>query len=320
MRTAGNVIPKPLQPIQKNKPAAFKEIRKNFLLYILLAPAFIVTLIFVYVPMPFLAVSFFDYSPLRRNILNNPFVGLANFESIIKLPELYNAFFNTVKLSFVNLMVPFFAALIFALLLNEIRNNFFKRLIQSVSFVPYFLATISAIGIAMTLLSSDGPINNLMVSITGNDSSRILFMSKIGLFIPIAVLINLWRILGWNTIIFLAAITSIDEILYEAAYIDGANRFKQIRYITLPGMMPTAVMLLILTIGSLIQDNFDLVYGLQNPFMDYEVIQTVLYKYGIMQGNFSTAAAFSLTQGIIGFLLTMTANKLSKTVSGIGLF
>lgn len=297
-----------------------KAIMKNRFLYILLLPAFIVTFIFVYVPMPFLIVSIMDYNPFKKNIFDNPFIGLLNFKNIFIVPEFHNAVLNTFKLSALNLLIPLIAAVMFAIMLNEIRTIYFKRIVQTVSYLPFFLATISVIGISMSFLSIDGPLNNLIAHITGSNESKILFLSKNELFVPIAVIINLWKTLGWNSIIFLASIASIDDQLFEAAYIDGANRFKQIRYITIPGITPTVVMLLILTIGSLVQDNFDLVYGLQNPFMNYDVIQTVVFRSGITQGNFSAAAAFSLTQGIVGLVLTLFANKLSKTVSNISLF
>jgi putative aldouronate transport system permease protein len=192
--------------------------------------------------------------------------------------------------------------------------------VQTVSYLPFFLAWISVIGIVYSLCEEYGPINDIIVRLTGNESSRSIILANQNLFFPLAVLLNLWKNVGWGTIIYLAAIAGIDQQIYEAARIDGANRFQQALHVTFQGIKPTIVMILILSVGSIVSDNFELVYGLKNPYIQFDVIGTVVYDQGITRGNYSVATAFGFTQGIVQMLLVLAANMISKRVSGIGVF
>ena len=302
----------------KREKNLYKRIKDHTALYILLIPAIIFTFIFVYVPLPGIVAAFMDFDMLLQ--FKSPWVGLDNFKEIFTTPMFLEAIINTLKLSFLTLVIGFLAAVLFALLINELRNGFFKGFVQTVSYLPYFLAWIAVIGIVQSIYSINGPVNDLIFLITGNEESKVMFLAQQSFFVPNALLLHLWKNVGWGSIIYLAAMSGIDQQLYEASHIDGASRFRQIWHITLPGIKPTFVMLLILSMGSLVSDNFELVYGLQNPYINFEVIGTVVFQQGISQGNYSLATAFGLSQGIVQFILVLTANYTSKKINEIGIF
>jgi putative aldouronate transport system permease protein len=184
--------------------------------------------------------------------------------------------------------------------------------------LPQFLSWLAVVGLATSMYAIYGPINDLIMHFGGTE--RVMFLSNQSLFIPNLVFLNLWKTVGWDSIIYLAAITGIDSQLYEAAKIDGASRFKQIIHITIPGIMPTTIILLILAMGRLFNDNFELIYGLQNPFINFEVISTVVYKNGIVEGKYSIATAFGFMQGVIAFILMAISNKISNKLSGVSIW
>lgn len=298
---------------------SFKGYKSNMFLYILLLPAIIITFIFAYLPMPGLIVAFQDYN-MFKGILGSPWAemhGMKHIIDIVQLPALSGAIINTVILSTITLLAGFPAAIILALLFNELRVGVFKKVVQTISYLPYFLSWISVIGIAITMLSKYGTVNDIMIHIFGQDTERVMFLSKQELFIPILIMLTLWKEVGWNSIIYLAAISSIDVQLYEAAKMDGATRFQQARYITLPCIKSTAIILLIFSMGGLFRSNFELVYGMQNAFIKFDVISTVVYSRGIMQGNYSMAAAVGFVEGLISFILVFVANKIAKAVSDV---
>jgi len=294
------------------------EVKKNSMLYILLAPAVLITFFFKYLPLPGLVVAFMDFNPLLQ--FSSPWVGFGNFIKIFTLPMFVNAIGNTFMISVLSLVVLWPAPIIFALLINELNNGVFKKIVQTVSYLPHFLAWISVIGIAMSFYSIYGPLNDFMVSFIGPNFQRAMFLANQNFFIPNVLVLSGWKEIGWASIIYLAAITSIDAQLYEASYMDGAGRWKQFIHVTLPGLAPTIIILLILKMGSLFADNFELIYGLQNPFINFEVVSTMVYKQGILNGKYSVATAFDLVQGIISFILVLTANKISKKVSEISIW
>jgi len=294
-----------------------KRILKNKMAYVFLLPSIILVLLFCYVPLWGVKLAFLDY-----NIINpskSIFVGLKNFLEILTMESCLSAVFNTLTISLLNLLITFPITIIFALLLNELKNGIFKRTIQTVSYLPHFLSWISVVGIATSLLSKFGPVNNLIVMLTGNDD-RTLFLAQQGLFVPMNLLINVWKGTGWGSIVFLAAITGVDTTLYEAASLDGAGRLKQVIHVTLPAIIPTIVIMLLWRVGSLFNDNFELIYGMQNPFIDFEVIQTLIYKRGIEGGNYSVATALGLMQGAVNFILLFIVNSLTKKITDVGLF
>ena len=295
-----------------------KKIRlpKHFSLYMFLVPGILLTVLFSYAAMPGLLIGFMDYNYFLG--FKSPWVGLSNIIQIFTTPELNSAIVNTLILSIINLTVVFPLPIIFALMLNELRNGFFKRFTQTVSYLPYFLSTISIIGIATSTLGEYGIINDIKLLFNPN-AERTLYLTIQNLFVPNIIALTIWQTLGWSSIIYLSTISGIDPTLYEAAAIDGASKFKQCIYVTLPGILPTVVLLFILQIGNLFKSNFDLIYGLQNPFINFEVISTVVYKQGITNGNYSISTAFGFIEGFISLILIFFANFISKKINDISI-
>lgn len=273
--------------------------------------------IFSYIPIMGLSVAFLDYDVFLG--MKSPFVGFDNFAKILSMPQFTQAIWNTLKISLLNIAIGFPLPIVFALLLNELSAGFFKRFTQTVSYLPHFLSTIAVVGIATTLLSNYGVVNDLRVAVGGEDTERILFLTLQKLFVPNVMALELWKAFGWNSIIYLASISGIDAELYEAATIDGAGKFKQIWHITVPSIMNTVIIMLILQIGSLFTSNFDLIYGLQNVYIDFEVISTIVYKQGITQGDYATATALSFMQGFISLFLVLGSNWLSKKYNDVSI-
>lgn len=292
--------------------------KKNKMTYLFLVPAIILVFIFYYLPIGGLYMAFVDYNPFR-GILGSPFVGLENIKSILEIPELTKAIVNTLWLNLWNVIVIFPLPLIFALLLNEIKGGAFKRVAQTVSYLPHFLSTIAVIGLVTTIYGGSGIVNDIRVALFGEDTKRVLFLAQQDFFVPNVVSLTVWQSLGWSSIIYLSALSGIDPALYEAAIIDGASRWQQCWHITLPSLSVTIILQFILQIGNMFASNFDLIYGLQNVFIDYEVISTIIYKQGIVQGNYSIATAFSFLSGLISLVLILSANAISKKINGISL-
>lgn len=294
-------------------------VKKKYALYLLLLPALAATLYFSYIPMVGTVIAFQDYD-IFGGITGSEWVGLKHFISIFTVPDFAKSVGNTLYLSVLNLIISQPAPLIFALLLNEIRAKYFKRTLQTVSYMPHFLSYIAVIGLAHSIFSTTGVINDVRVALLGEDTEPIRFLASQSFFVPLTMILTLWKSVGWSSIIFLAAIMGIDPELYEAAYVDGANRFKQCLHITIPSILPTAIMIYVIQIGHVFSDNFDLVYGLQNPFIEFETISTLIYKQGIKNGNYSAASALGLFQGLTGLLLVTLANKASKKINDVALW
>lgn len=302
--------------MQKIKVKKERNGIKNYSLYLFLIPGLVLTAVFSYAAMPGLLIGFMDYDYFLG--FKSPWVGLANIIEIFTTPDLNSAIVNTLILSLLNLVVVFPLPIIFSLLLNEIKNGFFKRFTQTVSYLPHFLSTISIIGLATSIFSEYGVINDIKLFINP-DSQRTLYLTLQNLFVPNITMLTVWQTLGWSSIIYLSTIAGIDPTLYEAAVVDGAGKFKQCIYITLPSIMPTVVLLFILQIGNLFKSNFDLVYGLQNPYINFEVISTVIYKQGITNGKYDISTAFGFVEGFISLILIFTANFFSKKVNDISI-
>lgn len=287
------------------------------MLYIFLIPAIVLVFIFSYCPLPGLLMSFMDYDMFKG--FHSDWVGFDNIIKIFTMPELSKAILNTLWLSFLGIVIGFPLPIIFALMLNELNDGKFKRFTQTVSYLPHFLSTIAVIGIVVSLFSEYGIVNDIRVWLFGEDTTRELFLTKQGMFVPNIMFWSNWKGLGWSSIIYLAAISGIDASLYEAAIVDGAGKFRQCWYITLPSISTTVIMLLILRIGSLFNSDFDLIYGLQNIYIDYEVISTVIYKRGITGGDYSISTAFGFVQGTVSLVLVLATNYISKRVDDVSL-
>ena len=290
-------------------------------LYLMVVPALAFTFVFAYLPMSGLIVAFKDYD-IWQGIMASPWAGrggFAHFIAVFTNRAMLESIGNTIYLSLLNLAISFPAPIIFALLLNELRQIVFKRVVQTVSYMPHFLSWISVIGITMVFFGQFGPLNEFFLLLNPEHTRR-LFLAENDLFVPLLVFLNLWKTMGFQSIIFLAAITGVDPQLYEAASIDGAGRFKQALYVTIPAIMPTVMIMFILQIGGILASNFELVFGMQNVFIDFEVIDTVVYRHGLLQRGYSQATALGLTRGLIALGLTVGVNQISKKLGSASVF
>ena len=291
-----------------------KNVRKEWQMYTLIILPLLYYIIFKYIPMAGNIIAFRRYQ-VGGSLFGEYWVGLRYIKNFINDPGFWRAFRNTLRLSVSYLVIRTPSTIIFALLINEIQHTFRKRFIQTVSYLPHFISAVVVAGMVKEIVSMSGPINAL-ISTLGGESVH--FLVKPQWFPPIYVLSSLWQNLGWGTIIYLAAMTGINPELYEAARIDGGNRFQQARYVTLPGILPTIVTLMILDAGKITHASFDRVFLLYNE-MTYEtadIISTYVYRMGLGgSGSFSYSTAIGLFEAVLGLLLIVTANTISRKVS-----
>jgi ABC-type polysaccharide transport system, permease component len=295
--------------------------RKYKALYLLMLPGILYYVIFKYAPMYGIIIAFQDFS-IGRGIMNSKFVGLKHFiEFFYVTPDSWKLIRNTIMLNLYDLIFHFPAPIILAILFNELRNQTFKRIVQSVSYMPHFLSTVVIAGILVNFLSpTTGVINHLLVRLFGMEP--IMFLGLPEWFRTIYVGSEIWQRVGWGTILYLAAIAGIDPTLYDAAKIDGANRFQQIRHITLVGMRPVMIILFVLTLGNFMEVGFQKIILIYNS-MNYEtsdVINTFVYRRGLLDADFSFATAVGLFQSAVGFVLVVAANWLVRKYSETSLW
>jgi len=291
-----------------------RDLKRNKSFYLMLLPIVAYYFIFHYIPMYGIQIAFKDFTP-AKGILGSPWVGLEKFREFFVYDSYYvwRIIRNTILLNVYDIIFGFPAPIIFALLLNEVKNSLYKKTLQTISYMPHFISTVVIVGIILDFFSRDGLINQILKSL-GILSEPISFMTEPGWFRPIYVGSGIWQQLGWNSIIYLAAISNIDPQLYEAALIDGAGRFKQAIYVTLPGILPTIVILFILRMGSIMNVGFEKVYLMYNP-LTYEtadVISTYVYRKGLLEMDYSYGAAVGLFNSLINFMFVVMANQLSK--------
>ncbi len=293
----------------------------NNVMYLLLLPAVLSVIIFNFLPFVGIVIAFKDFDVID-GIWGSRWVGLENFIKIFKYPEMLASIKNTLIFSIVGVFGKFPFPIILALLFNEIRNAKFKKFVQTISYFPHFLSWASVCALIYAMFAIDGPVNNLMAKIVGESYQRTNILMDSKNFLPVMFFSGLWKELGWSSIIYLAAIAGVDASMYEAAEVDGCNRFKQVLYITLPAIKTTIVLVLLLGMGSLVTANFEHVYGLQNVYTqnETEVINTLVYRKGIQGGEYSLATAFGLMQGIVSVTLVVLANKFSQVVSETSLW
>ena len=277
--------------------------------------------IFSYIPLIFLVIAFMDYK-VSIPLFENQSVGLKHFKAFLTDDRFWRSVVNTLGISALKITIGFVVPIIFALLLNEVKNPKFKKVVQSLSYMPHFISWVVFGGIVITLLSSDGPINNFLVN-TGIFKNPVVFMAQPKKFWEIAIISNLIKELGWSTILYTAAIAGVDQELYEAAEIDGAGRFRRMISITIPCIKGTVMIMVIFAVAGILNNNFDQIYVLQNSFNleRSEVIDTYIYKIGIQQLQFGMAAAVNITKSFFSLALLLLANGIvSKLSDGYGLF
>ena len=311
--------PKPRRRPPKRRPGAWRRaLRRDWPLYSLAVAPLIFLAIFRYVPMVGNIIAFRRFRP-GGSIFGDEWVGTLYVEMFIRDPAFWNVFANTAIIGGMTLVVCFPLPIILALMLNEVRRKHFKKIVQSISYLPHFLSVVIVVGMVYQLLSLQGTVNQITEAFGGDPVS---FLQKPEWFRFIYVASEAWQTVGWGTILYLAALTAVDDALYEAARIDGANRWQQTWHITIPGIRPTMVTLLILNIGNFLNVGFEKVLLLYNP-MTYstgDVISTYLYRVGLVSNNLSYAAAIGLFQAIIGFVMVMSANYISKRLVGTSLW
>lgn len=295
------------------------DFRRNRVIYFMLAPIILWYIIFCYVPMGGLLMAFQNYAP-ALGILKSQWIGLRNFSDFFGGIYAWRLVRNTFLLGFYDLIFSFPAPIIFALLLNELRSKYFKKAIQTISYLPYFISMVVVCGMIVDFTSSSGFISNLVAFLTGTEPVSML--GKAEYFRPIYILSNIWQGLGYGSIIYIAALAGVDQELYEAAVIDGANRWQQTLHITLPGISSTIIIMLIMKMGMMMSVGFDKVLLLYNPstYETSDVISTYVYRMAFENGNYGMSTAVGLFNSVINTTFLVVTNAISRKYSETSLF
>lgn len=310
-------------PAEKMKKTTPKRLGKrkdiHWQLWLMMVPAIVYMVLFVYKPMGGVLIAFQDYS-LKRGIWGSEWVGFENFNRLFKSYWFPIILKNTLTLSLLSLLLSFPAPIILALAANEIRSERRKRTFQTVSYAPHFISTVVVCGMITVFLSPESGVINFLLQAVGIDP--VAFLAKPNAFKWVYVLSGIWQTVGWSAIIYIAALSGVDKNLLEAAEIDGANRIQRIRYVNLPVLVPTIVIMFILRCGSILSVGYEKVYLLQNTanLSASEVISTYVYKVGLEKADFGFSTAVNLFNNVINCIVLILSNKLSKKVSGSSLF
>ncbi len=301
-----------------DRRAGKRRLSPKVALFILVLPGIVHFVVFRYVPLFGNIIAFMDYN-LFSGIFKSKFVGFKHFIRAFGYAEFFQILRNTLLISFYRLVLDFPAPIILALFLNEIPGVRFKRIIQTVLYLPHFLSWVIVGGIFIRLLSVDGIVNDVLAAI---GLPRIGFITEPAFFRWVLVLIGTWKEVGWGMIIYLAAISGINPTLYEAAVMDGAGRIRQMWSITLPGILPAVVTLMLLRIGRILESNVEQVLILINPLVREvgEVVNTYIYRVGLLGAQFSYTAAIGIFKALVGLVLIVVANQVSKRLTGSGIY
>ncbi|MDL4840273.1 ABC transporter permease [Aquibacillus rhizosphaerae] len=304
---------------KKLRAQKWKQIKKNKLLYLMILPGILYFIVYKYLPMYGLIISFQDYKPYL-GISGSEWVGLEHFKRLFTSPDFWMIFKNTLILFALQIFVFFPIPILISLMLNEVRHSFFKRGIQTLVYIPHFMSWVVIVSISYVMLTLDGGIINSIFEVLGFE--KVNFLMNADWFRPMYIIQVIWREAGWGTIIFLAAITAVDPQLYEAAKMDGANRFRQMWHITLPAIRSVIIVLLILKIGDVLELGFEHVYLLLNASNREvaEIFDTYVYVAGLQQGQFSYSTAVGFFKGIVGLIMVIFANKLAKRFNEEGIY
>lgn len=298
---------------------ALKMVKKNWQLYLIILPSLVYLLIFKYIPMVGVQIAFKNFM-VTKGIWGSDWIGFKHFVDFFHLPIFWRVIKNTALLSLYSLLVGFPAPIILALALNELKNGNFKRIVQLVTFAPYFISTVIMVSIIMLFLSPQLGFVHLLADKFGFPAENI--MSKPAYFKTVYVLSDVWQFTGYASVIYIAALAGVDPHLYEAAKVDGASRFQRMINIDLPSLMPTAVILLILNAGQIMNVGFEKVYLMQNAINvgASEVISTYVYKMGLVGANFSFSAAVGLFNSVVNLLLLIVVNFVARKNSETSLW
>ena len=306
-------------PLAKKGNLGSRIIKQRTLL-LMLVPAIACAIIFIYSPMWGILMAFFDYNP-GLGFKGSPFVGFKHFQRFFNDSNFWLMVRNSLAISTLNIAFGTFFPILFAIMLNEIRSIAYKRVVQTISYLPHFISFVVVANIALTLLSPSGVVISMLMDLGILKKSIVIFAEPKAFWWLVAGL-NIWKEMGWSAIIYIASIAGIDPQLYEAAMADGAGRLRRIWHITLTGMRPTIVVLFILAVPDLLQAGFDPSYLLGNAMVaDYsEVLDTYIYRLGLAQGQYSMATAVGLCRMAVGLVLILAANAYARKVSEYSLF
>lgn len=300
----------------------WRQLAKNYcsnkMLYWLVLPSVVYIIIFCYIPMGGLVIAFQDYS-LAKGVFGSKWVGLKNFSKFFSSMFFGRTLSNTIVLSLLDLLFSFPAPIILALLLNEVKSNKFKRTIQTMSYMPHFISMVVVASLIMEFTSSDGIIASIVSSMGGTPRS---YISMPQYFRTIFVVSNVWQSVGFGSIIYLGALSGINEELYEAARIDGANRIQQTIHVTIPGIVPTIIIMLIMRSGQILNVNYEKILLLYSAatYETADVIMTYVYRIGIMNQKYGYSTAVGLFNSVVGLIFVMLTNQISKKYTEISMF
>ncbi|MEC0241258.1 ABC transporter permease subunit [Paenibacillus dokdonensis] len=314
----GNI---PSAPVRPAKPATWKRtLHRERNLWLICLPLIAWVILFNYVPMYGILMAFVDYIP-GKSIFTSDWVGLKHFKDFIHSPDFSHVLRNTLAISGLNILFGFPAPIVLALLLNELRRKKFKQVVQTISYLPHFISWVVVASILFTLLGNEGILNDILLRL-GWIGKPISFLGEGKYFWGILTAANIWKDIGWSTIIYLSAMAGVDSEVYEAGRVDGLGRLGAMWHITLPGIRTTIVLLWILGIGGILNAGFEqqLLIGNAQTREYYEVVDTYAYKYGIQLGNYSYGAAVGLMKAMIAVILVFGANRVSKKVLDTSIF
>ncbi len=295
-----------------------RDFHHNWMLYLMLLPIIVYYLVFKFGPMFGLSIAFMDYKP-AKGFFESQWVGFKHFKNFFTDYYFGRLLRNTIRISVFSLLT-FPAPIILALLLNELRSKRFAKWTQTITYIPHFISTVVICGIIVKLTSGTGGITAILHTLFGIEQETLLNHKEY--FLPVYIISDLWQTVGWNSIIYLSALAGIDQELYDAARVDGAGRFKQVIYITIPCLMPTIIIMLILKMGKIFDVGYEKVMLLYNPaiYETADVINTYVYRKGLIDAQYSYSAAVGMFNCIVSFALVTITNKLSKKASGNGLW
>lgn len=308
---------------EMEKKALRKRIYQYRVQHLFLVPAFVAVIIFAYIPMAGVVMSFMDYDILKGPF-HSPWVGLEHFQEFLTDPEFWQSLKNTVGINGLSILFGFPLPIIVAIAIFSVKDGPFKRVTQTISYLPHFVSWVVVGGLVYKLLDENTGAINTLIKACGGDA--IAFMRDPGWFWPVIIITCIWKELGWNTIIYLAALSGIDSEQYEAALVDGAKSWQRLIYITIPSILPIVGLMLIMTVGNLINSNgsasFDAVYNLRNALTatSSDTLDYYIFSQGIQHNEYSYAAALGLVQGLVSLVLVMSANGISRKTQGYGAF
>lgn len=295
-----------------------KRLKKEWPLHLLLIPGIVLTFIFSYMPLYGLVIAFQDFNP-GMGFFGSPWVGMENFHLVFSNPQFIRTIGNTLFISFFKIVLQIFSSVVFALLLNELRFTGAKRVFQTIVYIPNFISWVIMAGILLNLLATDGLVNQMLISM---GMSPVQFVSNRNVFPWTMIITDVWKSFGFGTVVYLASITSIDPSLYESAVIDGAGRWKQTLYVTIPLLTPIIILMTVLALGNVLNAGFDQVYNLYSPavYPTGDIIDTFVYRLGLQNGKYSIGTAVGLFKSVISCTLISISLVIAYRVANYRIF